>query len=230
MRMPDKSPAKCDSVALAFLIAMGLAVATTTGAALSGMAGGAMQSLMHRVGFGASERIAQIEAAQQRQAAAVARFEASLDQMRRNIADLAQRADRAASAAARRPDSAPNDIALAALRSSFDEQTERTRGAFIAVNKRIDWLETLVYRQDATGSVQPSPTPPAPSGRRRGARSGPEWQVLHAENGVAVIAGKSGAIDVTPGIVVPQLGRVAVIRKRDGRWEVVTEKGTITQR
>jgi hypothetical protein len=227
--MPPKSvsPAKGDSVALAFLIAMGLAVATTTGAALSGSASGAIQNLLRTAGVGQNERITQIEGAQRRQAGELAKFEASLDQMRRNIADLARRADRAASLEVTRPDPAPNDIALAALRSSFDDQAERTRGALIAVNKRLDWLETLVYSQDATGSVEPAP---APSGRRRGAQSSAGWQVLHAENGVAVIAGKSGAIDVTPGIVVPKLGRIAAIRQRDGRWEVVTDKGTITQR
>jgi hypothetical protein len=227
--MPNNSvsPAKGDSVALAFLMAMALAAATTTGAALSGSASGAVQNLLRTAGIGQNERIAQIEAARRHQAGELAELEASLDQLRRNIADLAERADRAASLDVARPDRAPNDIALAELRSSFDEQAERNRGALIAVNKRLDWLETLVYSQDATGSVEPAP---APSGRRRGAQAGTQWQVLHAENGVAVIAGKSGAIDVTPGIVVPELGRIEAIRQRDGRWEIVTDKGTITQR
>jgi len=50
--------------------------------------------------------------------------------------------------------------------------------------------------------------------------------VLHAENGVAVIAGRGGAIDVTPGFMVPDLGRVAAIRQEGGRWVVVTDRGT----
>jgi hypothetical protein len=55
--------------------------------------------------------------------------------------------------------------------------------------------------------------------------------VLHAEKGVAVIAGKGGAIDVTPGFMVPDLGRVAAIRQEGGRWVVVTDKGmTIRER
>jgi len=55
--------------------------------------------------------------------------------------------------------------------------------------------------------------------------------VLHAEKGVAVIAGKSGAIDVTPGFVVPNLGRVAAIRQEGRRWVVTTDKGmTIRER
>jgi hypothetical protein len=54
--------------------------------------------------------------------------------------------------------------------------------------------------------------------------------VLHAQEGVAVISGKGGTIDVTPGFVIPQLGRVAEIRQQGGRWEVVTDKGTIRER
>src|SRR6266700_2865556 len=106
------------------------------------------------------------------------------------------------------------EIELGALRTSFDEHTQRHRNELSAVNKRIDWLEKLVYSADATGSVQP-PTP----ARRQGAQPG--WFLLHAEKGVAVIAGKGGAIDVTPGFVVPDLGRVAAIRQEGKRWVVV---------
>ena len=55
--------------------------------------------------------------------------------------------------------------------------------------------------------------------------------MLHAEQGVAVIAGKGGTVDVTPGFVVPDLGRVAAIRQQGGHWVVVTDKGmTIRER
>ncbi len=40
-----------------------------------------------------------------------------------------------------------------------------------------------------------------------------------------MIAGKGGAIDVTPGFMVPDLGRVAAIRQEGGRWVVVMDKG-----
>ena len=119
-----------------------------------------------------------------------------------------------------------SEFDLGALRTSLDEQSERSRNEFSAINKRIDWLEKLVYSRDATGSVQP-----AMPVRRQGSQSGPSWFVLHAQKGVAVIAGKGGTIDVTPGFMVPDLGRVAAIRQEGGRWVVVMDKGlTIRER
>jgi hypothetical protein len=237
MRHPTNSPAKQDPVAFAFLIAISLAAAVATGSALSGVASGAVQDLLRTAGFG---RDTAIEAEQHRQAAVLARLENSLGLTRNKVAQLATRADeadvqrRASSpppVAAGETDSRTDDleIGLASLRTSLVEHEERNRDAFAAVNKRIDWLETLVYSQDATGSV-PGAAPGAPGATRRGARKTSGWYVLHAQEGVAVISGKGGTIDVTPGFVIPQFGRVAAIRQQDGHWEVVTDKGTIRER
>jgi hypothetical protein len=236
MRMPDQTAhlPKQDPVAFAFLIAMGLAAAVATGGALSGVASGAIQDLLRTAGFG---RDSDIQAEQRRQAVALSKIEASLGLVRGEIATLNTRADGAE--AARRKAGQANSTAgennsgasdmqidLTTLRNSLDEHEERNRHAFSAANKRIDWLETLVYSQDATGSVQPAAAP----ARRRGAQPTSGWFVLHAETGVAVISGKGGTIDVTPGFMIPRFGRVAAIRQQGGRWEVVTDKGTIRER
>jgi hypothetical protein len=234
MSKPDQTAPllKQDPVAFAFLIAMSLAAAVVTGGALSGVASGAMQDLLRTAGFG---RDSDIQAEQRRQAVALAKVEASLGLARGEIATLNARADGADAARqeavqtkAAETNSGAGDtrIDLSALRNSLDDHEERNRHAFSAVNKRIDWLETLVYSQDATGSVQPA----APPARRRGSQSTSGWFVLHAESGLAVISGKGGTIDVTPGFVIPQYGRVAAIRQQGGRWEVVTDKGTIRER
>jgi hypothetical protein len=220
---------KQDPVAFTFLIAVGLAVAVTSGAALSGIASGAVQNMMRTAGFGQSEVI---KSEQQLQALELAKIGGSLGQVRSEIARLTARADAAADALqhqAAKPGpttSRPTDIDLATLRTTIDEHEQRNSAALTAVNKRIDWLETLVYSQDATSSVQPT----VPATRRRGAKAKSAWIVLHAEEGLAVIGGAGGTIDVTPGYVMPELGRVAAIRQRGGHWEVVTEKGTLTQR
>jgi hypothetical protein len=52
MRAPSNSPSKQDPVALAFLIAIGLAAAVATGSALSSVASGAAQDLLRAAGFG----------------------------------------------------------------------------------------------------------------------------------------------------------------------------------
>jgi hypothetical protein len=235
MSIVNESASRQDPVAFAFLIAVGLALACVTGAALGGVASGAVKDMLLAVGFGQDSII---KAEQRRQALALARIETSVGLMRGQVALLNARADDAdarhdgRSDAVKRidkPDADPvaGEIDLGALRTSLDDHIERNHHQFAAVNKRIDWLETLVYSQDATGSIQPT----APSSRRHGARLAPAWIVLHAEKDVAVIAGKSGALDVTPGFVIPELGRVAAIRQEGGRWVVVTDKGmTIRER
>jgi len=55
--------------------------------------------------------------------------------------------------------------------------------------------------------------------------------LLHGEEGVAVIAGKDGAIDATPGFEVPDLRCVTAIRQDDRCWAVVMDNSmTIRER
>jgi len=211
--------------ALKFLVAaMVLAAAVVTGASLSGIATGAVQDLPRTTGGGLDS---ELRAEQRRQALALEKIELSVGRMRADIALLNARVDDSETLYQEAANSAPStegEFDLGGLRTSLDEHAERNRDEFNAVNRRIDWLEKLVYSRDATGSVQAA-TPR----RHQGSRS--DWVLLHAEKGVAVIAGKGGAIDVTPGFVVPNLGRVAAIRQDGGRWVVVMDKGmTIRER
>jgi hypothetical protein len=203
------------------LLAVALAAAVVTAASLSGLASGAGQKLPWIAKRGHDS---EIMAEQHRQAAALEEIEIAVSRARADVALLNGRVDEAENVQQEAANSAHrNDLQfdLGALRSSLDEQAERSRNELRAVNKRLDWLEKLVYGQDASNSIQL-----AASGRSPGARSGRRWVVLHAEKGVAVIGGKGGTIDVTPGFMVPDLGRVAAIRQEGGRWVVVTDKGT----
>jgi hypothetical protein len=200
------------------LLAVALAVAVVTAASLSGLASGAVQKLPWTAG---SSHDSEIIAEQRRQASALEKIELSVSRARADVALLNVRVDEAENLRQQAAAAPGIDFDLGTLRSSLDEQAERYRNELQAVNKRLDWLEKLVYSTDATGPAQL-----AAPGHRRSARSGARWFVLHAEKGVAVIAGKGGAIDVTPGYVVPNLGRIAAIRQEGGRWVVVTDKGT----
>ena len=62
----------------------------------------------------------------------------------------------------------------------------------------------------------------APAGKLDG------WVLRDVHRGTAFIEGRSGTIEVEQGDLVPGLGRVDAIRKQEGRWVVVTSKGTIT--
>jgi hypothetical protein len=227
--MPDNtSRLRNGFFAFRSLAPVALAAAVVTGASLSGLASGAVQKLPWPAG---SRHDSAIMAEQRRQASALEKIEIAVSRAHADVALLNARADEAEnlhlepakspiSPATNSTTGADREFDLGALRSSLDEQTERSRNELRAVNKRLDWLEKIVYGQDAAGPVQLA----APA-RRPNVRSGRRWFVLHAEKGVAVIAGKGGAIDVTPGFMVPDLGRVSAIRQEGGRWVVVTDKG-----
>lgn len=53
------------------------------------------------------------------------------------------------------------------------------------------------------------------------------YRLREAFRGNALIESRRGVIDVQPGDVLPDAGRVLSIQKRDGRWVVATESGDI---
>jgi hypothetical protein len=231
-------PATNNPVVFTSLMTVTLAAAVLAGASISGVASGAVQNLLRTAGFGRSN---EMMAEQRRQALALETIELSVSRTRADVALLNARVDEAETVRQETVNAAPGraepanqppanqpagnrrqgsrEFDLGALRSSFDEQTEYSRNEFRAINKRIDGLEKRVYSTD--NSVQP--VMPA---RRRSLQYARGWRVLHAERGTAVITSKAGAIDVTPGLSVPDLGRVAAIRQERGHWVVVTENGT----
>ena len=55
------------------------------------------------------------------------------------------------------------------------------------------------------------------------------WGLYQVRHGIALIEGRDGIIEVEPGDMLPGLGRVEAIRKQDGRWVVVTQRGLIVE-
>src|SRR6266849_4766843 len=172
--MPDNTSPRLRNGPLAFrsLAPVALAAAVVTGASLSGLASGAVQKLPWTARSGHDS---EIMAEQRRQASALEKIELAASRARADVALLNARVDEAENVQQAAANSAINSATgidrqfdLGALRSSLDEQAERNRNELRAVNKRLDWLEKLVYGQDATGSVQL-----AAPGRRPSGRSGP---------------------------------------------------------
>src|SRR5262249_49587294 len=54
-----------------------------------------------------------------------------------------------------------------------------------------------------------------------------DYVVRKVFDGVALVEGRRGIIEVEPGSTLPGAGRVEEIRRQDGRWVVVTNKGLI---
>jgi hypothetical protein len=239
-QMPNitSPPATNNPVVSTSLITVALVAAVLAGASISGVANGAFRDLLRTAGF---RRVGEITAEQRRQALVLESIELSVSRARADLARLNARVDEAETMRRETVDAAPDravrgdkpsgnprqgspEFDLGALRSSLDEQVERNRNEFRAVNKRIDGLEKRVFSPD--NSVQP-----AMPARRRSLQYARGWRVLHAEKGAAVITGKIGVLDVTPGLNVPEIGRITAIRQDRGRWVVVTENGnTIRER
>ena len=106
--------------------------------------------------------------------------------------------------------------------SNTNAQLSSISERFDRIEKRLDTLAT----KEATGSVQ-APAQPTTS-QRTGAVAG--WSVRDVYGNAALIqGGRHGPIEVTMGDNIPGLGRVQSIHQQpDGRWVVVTSRGTIT--
>jgi hypothetical protein len=78
---------------------------------------------------------------------------------------------------------------------------------------------------DVTGSI------PKPTATPVEAKPKPtiieDYVVRKVFDGVALVEGRRGIIEVEPGMSLPGAGRVEEIRRQDGRWVVVTNKGLI---
>jgi hypothetical protein len=140
---------------------------------------------------------------------------------------------------------------LGALRNGLDQSGKLTVAHFGKVTERLDRaerarvepaaklaqiaeaLERLERRAappasppaDVTGSVKPA-APAAPEAKPKPTII-EDYVVRRVFDGVALVEGRRGIIEVEPGSTLPGAGRVEEIRRQDGRWVVVTNKGLI---
>ncbi len=80
---------------------------------------------------------------------------------------------------------------------------------------------------DPTGSIRPQAAATTAAATPQ-PRLIEDWVVRRVSGGVAVIQGRSGAIEVATGDIVPGIGRIESIRRQGGRWVVLTNSGMIT--
>jgi hypothetical protein len=79
---------------------------------------------------------------------------------------------------------------------------------------------------EITGSIKP----PTQTTNARRANVIPGWSVRRAYEGVAILEGGPGVVEVVLGQDVPHLGRIEDIRYEGGRWTVVTSRGVVHSR
>jgi hypothetical protein len=116
----------------------------------------------------------------------------------------------------------------AAKLAKLTETVEKMRVASAAATA------TQAAAKETTGSIpaaaaKPVPVPsPKPEYARLPTIEG--WVLRDVANGGALIEGRQGIFEVYAGDPVPGLGRIDAIRKQDGRWVVVTNRGLIVAR
>jgi len=136
---------------------------------------------------------------------------------------------------------------LGALRTTLEQSGKVNIGQFAKATERLEraqaeaaakiakiseGVERLERRptaaagtgqNDVTGSIA---TPPAAEAKPKPAII-EDYVVRRVFDGVALVEGRRGIVEVEPGATLPGAGRIEEIRRQDGRWVVVTSKGLI---
>jgi hypothetical protein len=119
---------------------------------------------------------------------------------------------------------------LSAIKANLDSTTRSTTTQFAKLSDRLDRLDqrSASAAAETTGSIAPaSPPPPAPP--KITDRILQDWIVQDVQNGRALLQSRYGAMfDVGEGSMLPGVGRIDSIKRQDGQWLVLTERGTIT--
>lgn len=174
----------------------------------------------------------------------IARLRKALDQSKANQAALSKAA--AGQAAAGQDDVKALKEEVAGLQKTLDatressaakidaltaklDQPKEDAARLAELQARIDRLEKTSSTRTAaepetTGSVGGQPSPDA------GAQVVRNWVVRDVYDGVALIEGRNGLVEVMRGAKVPALGRIQKIERRDRQWVVITDRGLILQR
>jgi hypothetical protein len=125
---------------------------------------------------------------------------------------------------------------IGAIKSSVEASNRNANAQFAKFTERLERIDRAQAAQRAqapsgtvTGSVPPQQAAATPAAEPPRERIVEGWTVRHVSRGVAVIQGRRmGAFEVERGDIVPGIGRIESIRRKDGRWVVVTSNGTIT--
>lgn len=142
----------------------------------------------------------------------------SVTQLRRQVAELTLQAATIRSANSPKP-----QVERVAVRELPREPlTQPLRATHLS--SELAATTQATQGSDFTGSVQTAAT--ANASAARAAIEG--WRIRRAYDGTAVLEGKAGIVEVSPGQTVPTLGRIQEIKNEGGHWQVITSNGIIT--
>lgn len=125
---------------------------------------------------------------------------------------------------------------MAAMKTQLVDAEKKFAETTDALSARIVRLEKAVADAASVASVNTSKVARSSAAVRRNRRlaSGRPlfgYVVRDVHRGVAIVESRRGEIlEVYPGVQVPGAGRVQSIKRRGGKWVVVTSRGTIDSR
>ncbi|MFC7395627.1 hypothetical protein ACFQU1_00290 [Chelatococcus sp. GCM10030263] len=121
--------------------------------------------------------------------------------------------------------------ATAQLSKQIDKLDHVDNSAKLAqITARLERIEKQMADQTVTGSIKPAAPPPKPTPRplaKIQPKTVPGWSVREVYDGAALLEGRGGLFEVSPGANVPGLGRIQSIERRNGGWVVVTAAGLV---
>jgi hypothetical protein len=132
---------------------------------------------------------------------------------------------------------------LAALKSSLDSAARNTTNQYAKIADRLDRIDQRSAGAIETTASLPTATAAASSPTQTAALAAvtqpteppklsdrilQDWIVHDVQNGHALVESRYGGLfAVSTGSVLPGIGRVDMIKRQDGRWVVLTTRGTI---
>ncbi len=144
----------------------------------------------------------------------------SVTQLRRQVAELSSSAANIGTASS----SQPTAERVASPNIEREPPAQRTRATRVPDDNYA--IASTTPAPEFTGSVQ-TPSASVATTPRLTIEG---WRIRRVYDGAAVLEGKSGVIEVSPGQDVPTLGRIQEISNDGGRWQVITSKGIVVGR
>jgi hypothetical protein len=117
---------------------------------------------------------------------------------------------------------------LAALRTNFNAATATVTAQLTKISDEVEKFERLQADRRTAMSAAENPAAPAPNETKPPRPPVVEgWVLRSVSDGVALVEGRHGIIEIEPGDSLPGVGRIHEIKRQDGHWVVVTPKGLI---
>ena len=120
---------------------------------------------------------------------------------------------------------------LTTIKTNLDNTSRSTSAQLAKLSDRLDKLDQRSASNETTGSIATAAAAPAtlPAAPKINDRILQDWIVQDVQSGRALLQNRYGGMfDVGEGSTLPGVGRVDSIKRQDGQWLVLTERGTIT--